>query len=321
MGKWSSKDIKFIKDHKGQLNINELCLYFGNKHKKQHIQTKHHALQIPIKKLTSEERSLACRKCTVNDEFFNVWSYNMAYILGLFVSDGFIYTKNNTVGFGFKEEDRYLLEFINYYTQSDYKIIYKKNTRSSQLQISSKKFMNSLLALLNLQEPSNKTFIIDFPNMPKEFLPSFIRGVFDGDGSVYFSKHHQCYKSSICSASIQFIDGLEKAINILDPTIIMSREIRKNGLIILALSKANTLLLGQLIYSTPPGDMYLKRKYEKFKDASLNYSSKKLDVVKVQEIRKLISNGYDNNYIKTQFNISTTCLWRIKTRKSWKHVN
>jgi len=57
----------------------------------------------------------------------------------------------------------------------------------------------------------NKTFSLKFPNkkqLPKKYIPSFIRGVFDGDGNV----HKRSMQISFVSGSPSFLYGLKKAL-------------------------------------------------------------------------------------------------------------
>jgi hypothetical protein len=55
---------------------------------------------------------------------------------------------------------------------------------------------------------------LEFPNIPKKYLPDFIRGVIDGDGSIMFSKPRSKNGKTrrctvvIVSASKRFIDGV-----------------------------------------------------------------------------------------------------------------
>src|SRR3989338_7583602 len=68
--------------------------------------------------------------------------------------------------------------------------------------------------LKNLGILPRKSLTIDFPNVPEVFTADFIRGVFDGDGSVYFEKRSRRYpvRTSFVSSSQEFIEELEVAL-------------------------------------------------------------------------------------------------------------
>lgn len=60
-----------------------------------------------------------------------------------------------------------------------------------------------------------KSLIIEFPNIPEEFIPHFIRGYFDGDGSVGIYKNsskadYLTLRSSIVSGSKGFLEKVLK---------------------------------------------------------------------------------------------------------------
>ncbi len=59
--------------------------------------------------------------------------------------------------------------------------------------------------LLNLGFFPRKSLRIMFPNMPDTYVSHFIRGYFDGDGSVYKAKRGNCYTVDIITGSKDFI--------------------------------------------------------------------------------------------------------------------
>ena len=50
----------------------------------------------------------------------------------------------------------------------------------------------------------NKSLTVPFPDIPEEFLPSFVRGVIDGDGWIQKTG----YVMNVTSASLCFAEGL-----------------------------------------------------------------------------------------------------------------
>ena len=73
----------------------------------------------------------------------------------------------------------------------------------SVFKIESKTLHNNLVKLGIMP---NKSKILKCPEIPEKFYSDFIRGVFDGDGTVKV-KQKRC---KICSASKDFINGLSK---------------------------------------------------------------------------------------------------------------
>lgn len=71
-----------------------------------------------------------------------------------------------------------------------------------------------LMDLHNLGLFPKKSLCIKFPNVPDVFLADFVRGIFDGDGSVFFEKRNKnCpVVSKFCSGSKDFIIKLEASL-------------------------------------------------------------------------------------------------------------
>lgn len=137
------------------------------------------------------------KKFNLNENYFNIIdSEDKAYFLGLLYADGANY--NNTVSISLQEEDKKIIEiFVKYieYTGKLYfrkakKVTYKNQYR---LDLHSKTLTQ---ALIKLGCVPKKSLILKFPNkkqVPKKLLHHFIRGYFDGDGSVSFSKVNNYY--------------------------------------------------------------------------------------------------------------------------------
>lgn len=151
----------------------------------------------------------------VDENFFHVIdTQEKAYILGFFFADGCL-TKKGT--FGIKIKDKDLLERIKKELKSSHKIIECKPNKGSYSQEDSiyygLYFTNKQIEkdLKELGVDSNKTTTCSFPIIPKELERHFIRGFFDGDGSVYktYSKKHDY--EAIC---VSFVGTQEMLIEI-----------------------------------------------------------------------------------------------------------
>lgn len=87
-------------------------------------------------------------------------------------------------------KDLEVLEKFSKDIESTYKIsevkMFDKRTNKTyteySLKISNKDFVSHII---NYGVTYNKTNILNFPKIEEEFYPSFIAGLFDGDGSVY----------------------------------------------------------------------------------------------------------------------------------------
>lgn len=148
-------------------------------------------------------------KYSVNESFFKTITKDSAYVLGWVASDGCIqYIPKKKYSLRFELKDYDALEMIRTLMNSTHRIFPRKDKKTYCLIIDSKKLIKSLL---DLGITPKKTYTLQFPNIPKEYYPDFIRGYFDGDGSVYINKHnHKAPQlvSYICSANKQFLEHI-----------------------------------------------------------------------------------------------------------------
>ena len=127
-------------------------------------------------------------KYKINTEFFEYDKQNSdsVYVLGLLASDGTVARNENMICIELQQSDREILEKVNKLLQNERPV--KDYTRSngyknSKLYFYSKK-MKADLALYDIIP--NKTYEADdyIKNIKLEYFWDFIRGFFDGDGSI-----------------------------------------------------------------------------------------------------------------------------------------
>ena len=144
------------------------------------------ALKISQRK---KEADKAKRKYVVNDDYFSNQNNKMAYLLGFLMADGNVSSTDNKIQICLSEEDAdYLTLFYNelggapiaHYTQNNGK---QKICRWQCLSSKIKK------DLISYDVIPNKTGFAKIPSkLNQKFYPDFIRGYFDGDGSVWKEK-------------------------------------------------------------------------------------------------------------------------------------
>lgn len=140
------------------------------------------------------------RKHKVNEEFFKVWTHRMAWVLGLFVTDGCVNKQINSITFSQKDER--ILHLIANYMKADYILAPVGKTRLTPTLIINSKEIKRDLEQLGIC--ANKSLTVQIPNVPAEFLPSFVRGVIEGDGWV----QKKGYVMNITTGSLCFARGL-----------------------------------------------------------------------------------------------------------------
>ena len=148
------------------------------------------------------------RKNKVNEDYFKVWSHEMAWVLGLFVTDGHV--NKNIHSIYFSQKDERILRLIANYMDADYVLAATGPTKTTPTLIINSKIIKEDLAALGIV--ANKSLSVPFPNVPEEFLSSFVRGVIDGDGWV----GREGYEMHVTSASSILCRGTSIRITLME---------------------------------------------------------------------------------------------------------
>lgn len=128
---------------------------------------------------------------TINYRYFSSWNENVAYILGLIAADGHIIyhgnSNSNSLELELAEYDVEILYKILDILESKKPLMYSKKKHTYKLSISNVKIIEDMIQ--KGIPYINKTTDICFPSdIPHEFQKDFIRGILDGDGSIYIEK-------------------------------------------------------------------------------------------------------------------------------------
>lgn len=134
----------------------------------------------------------APRKYYRNEQFFDtIDTEQKAYVLGLFMADGYNDTKKGIIRLKLQAKDialLYKVRSIMSYEGGLHKHYYRNPNQQDQfaLQISSRHLSNRLA---ELGVVPHRRYGMSFPNyLPKALVPHYIRGFFDGNGSIYNSR-------------------------------------------------------------------------------------------------------------------------------------
>lgn len=176
--------------YEGEMSTTEIASYY--KVDNSTISNNMRRMGFILRKVKAGSRANA--KYNVDTTYFdNIDSGEKAYVVGYICSDGHV-SKQDTLMFGLAKNDKQVLEMINASMKSDYPIFDYKD-RYSGLNI------HDTVLCQRLREigiTNNKSKLYDFEkvvnSIPHEFINDFIRGLFDGDGSIciyyypYFNK-------------------------------------------------------------------------------------------------------------------------------------
>jgi len=135
----------------------------------------------------------------VRDKYFSIINtQDKAYILGILLADGHLEKRRNAVSLSLsgKDDGRVVQQIANrlfidtYYIHNDNHS--EKNSKHQDrfhLWLTSKQ-MTRDLSRLGFTDNKSKDCQFDFKSIPSHLFPHFLRGFFDGDGSVFLTKYN-----------------------------------------------------------------------------------------------------------------------------------
>lgn len=226
-------------------------------------------------------------KHTLNEHIFDIIdTEEKAYWLGFLYADGWINSSNNIVGLSLSTKDMgHLLKFkqflnwtgdIKIYETHQFgtKAVYNKNgdiLYIGEINIGSLILHN---ALHNLGCVPNKSLILEFPSediVPSHLIRHFIRGYFDGDGTLGLYKHSagnpKLEESLMFVGTKPFLEGIE---SVLGKGFLMQKKNCNKLTYRLSYSTSKANNAAEVMYKN--AIIYLDRKYNIYKQ----FAAKKL---------------------------------------------
>lgn len=249
------------------------------------------------------------RTYMLNDDYFEkIDNPNKAYILGFIYADGTV-SKKNILQITISLKDVEIIDFIIKEIEftGKYRIITRKQNQYVRLTINSKKIvsdLNSLGVIINKTYES-KTL----PITPQKYYQDMIRGIFDGDGSIYSNKRNNRSREFTISFSSNE-NVLNEIKNYFEENHISCCKIRfrhKDSVYsgILEIRGAmNIEKIHNLLYKC--NSFYLKRKYDRFIDffdVISKMDKRKQPKEQIDKIKDLYLSGYKQKEIHLILNI------------------
>lgn len=251
---WSDKEDELLRKHFEWAPKNYIMKLFPKR-------TWASILQRGIKTLNLNRQSQD--RYSVNYRFFEEWTPESAYIFGFIAADGHVFYESgkenkNALQFEIADYDSDILEKIKEILQFEGSICYtKRNT--VKLQINNKKLVRDLIEKGIPRK--NKTFDLKFPQtLPVDLYNHFVRGLFDGDGSVYSDEGRLAFQllgtNTLLLEVKEILPVDMSTINIIDRS--------KYGANVCALSTSHNKSVNIFEWLYKDSTIHLDRKYEKY---------------------------------------------------------
>ena len=214
-----------------------------------------------------------------NKQYFDTESSNMAWILGFLAADGYVSDKRNEISIGLSKVDREILERIREEIEIENKIRdyqTKDGFDTSELTWTCWEHKNKLAKYGIVPR---KTFVLQPPyKLNEKYWIDYVRGYFDGDGSVNFisvngKKKYMALRWQVCSAKIEILnfilDTFEKygipKVNIQKSKRKSPKSDKQCIIYSIQYSTNATKKIYKILYSTE-SNLFLKRKKEHFEE-------------------------------------------------------
>lgn len=290
---WTQKETQFVKDNYGVLTLHQISSHLGRSYPSIAKKVRRLKLDDP-RKWTEEEDKLLVENyeynpqvwelfpnrshdavktrasqtfklqrktgnCPVDYKFFDKMSEYSAYTLGFFTADGCIERRpqiGSRISFSQRIEDVDILYKIRKAMKSTSPLCFKRTRNEVTLY-----YHNAYLVdrLFEMGFDSNKSMTAEIPScITDEWMPAYLRGLLDGDGSVVTKNRFRVYflgtYKLLAAVRRYFISkGLSSKPNVIKRP--------KVSVHCLAYNEKDLKTLCELLYSN--SNIHLDRKYQK----------------------------------------------------------
>ena len=149
-----------------------------------------HAMYNKAQALGLRKSRIGCGYHNVDENFFQNWSSEMAYILGVIAADGCVCINEfrKRYRLGLTSKDLEWLQEIKRTIKAEHPIrecVVRLESGTHvvfKFELESKKIVHDIIML---GITPRKSLNLKFPDVPNRYLNHFVRGYFDGDGHVY----------------------------------------------------------------------------------------------------------------------------------------
>jgi hypothetical protein len=264
------------------------------------------------------------KKYKIDEEYFNSnISERESYLLGLILSDGHLNYKKGMFGYICSVKDIEIIKFIKKELKSTHPIkkVISNGTEYARYSITNKAIVQSVINKYSLPHSNKSQNNIDIPNnLPTICISHFLRGFFDGDGSIWFDG--KTYRASFTGG-----EKMMKSIRIVlsdlkIPSYISYRYSikNKNSCNLVINGTFNVDKFGEFLYKN--SFCCLERKYKKFKSCSCKaeYSRKRLFSLNGNEekIQQLYNSGVSQIQISRELALVESsvkgCVQRLRRK-------
>lgn len=225
----------------------------------------------PNEKYIRNKQKQPNKKHLNEDYFENINTEHKAYWLGFMLADGCVNKTCDRIELCLKENDYNHIAKFKEDIESEHEIGQKKKFIddkvfiSYRLAVTSKKMKADLISH---NCTPNKTKILTFPDIDEDMIPHLIRGYIDGDGCI--TSHTTSKISLEILGTYEFLSSIRKFFGLSENKYIYGFNHSDIKRLVITGKKAFEII--DSLYSN--SDIYLNRKYDKYKEFAALFSDK-----------------------------------------------
>lgn len=200
------------------------------------------------------------------DEFYfsNIDSKEKAYWLGFLYADGCVHSNSNEISITLKDRDH--LEKFRKAIKSNNKIGESIDRRFSSLpkiyhfSIKDKQLKSDLIKWGCV--PNKSLSLTKIPNIPRDFVSHFIRGYFDGDGSLHWLNGTKNFRISFVGTA-PFLKDIQKELGL---SLSLGQQEGNQSKYFQVAGRKQVPMILDYIYKDSDENIRLTRKYKNYLD-------------------------------------------------------
>lgn len=201
--------------------------------------------------------------------FYDINSVDKAYWLGFLYADGCVVEKKNEI-FCSQKSKEHLVKFQQAIEAINHKIVKVKDNRFSQeciyyrFAIKDKQLCKDLIRWGCV--PNKSLILSKIPNIPREYVSHFLRGYFDGDGSLHYLKNTNNYRMSFTCGSKEFLEDIRHELQ--KDNLSIRKDTNKNVYQLRISGRKQVKKILDYLYKDSNQNIRLDKKYKLYLDCS-----------------------------------------------------
>lgn len=201
------------------------------------------------------------------DEFYfsEIDTPTKAYWLGFLYADGYVHPKTTEISINITDKEHVekfqkAIKAVNHKITTTIDDRWKNAKPLYQFSIKDKQLHQDLIKWGCIPQKSLK--LDKFPNIPYDYIPHFLRGYFDGNGSLHYSKGTNNFRVSFVGTKA-FLQNIKEYFNL---NVSIAKKVNSNIYQLQIAGRKQVVRILNILYKDSIEENRLDRKYQSYLD-------------------------------------------------------